>query len=68
MYLQSRAQKEKQSRASQDWVSARGGGQRRPPRLCKEPLDADSIVVPPEARVEFLHARQVTQVDALLSA
>ena len=68
MHLQSPAQKETQSRASQDWVSARGGGQRRPPRLCKEPLDADSIVVPPEARVEFLHARPVAQGNTLLSA
>ena len=68
MQTDSPAEKEKRSRASKDWVSARGGGQRRPPRLCKEPLDADSIVVPPEARVEFLHARQVAQVNALLSA
>ena len=68
MHLQSRAQKETRSCASQGWVSERGGGQRRPPRLCKEPLDADSIVVPPEARVEFLHARPLAQGNTLLSA
>ena len=68
MHIQSRAQTENESCASQGWLSSRGGGQRRPPRLCKEPLDADSIVVPPEACVEFLHARPFAQGNTLLSA